>query len=294
MSGITSPALRYHGGKFRMAPWITGFFPPHRCYVEPFGGAASVLLHKRRSYAEVYNDLDGDIVNFFRVLRDPAQLEQLVAACVLTPYAREEFLQAYDHSDAPVERARRLAIRASMGFGSAGATRGGTGFRVDTRRKFGTAQQVWARYPEHLAAIGQRFTEVLVENRPAIEIIDQHDGSDTLIYADPPYVLSTRDPRASYANSGYYRHEMRDVDHIELLQALLACRGMVAISGYDNEIYNDMLSGWERHETKARISAGRGTALRMETVWLNPAISEATMPRQRSFFATKQAAEVEA
>lgn len=275
MSAPTSPALRYHGGKFRMAPWITGFFPPHRCYVEPFGGAASVLLHKRRSYAEVYNDLDGDIVNFFRVLRDPAQLEQLVEACVLTPYAREEFLQAYEHSDEPVERARRLAIRASMGFGSAGATRGGTGFRVDTRRKFGTAQQVWARYPEHLAAIGQRFTEVLVKNRPAIDVINQHDGADTLIYADPPYVLSTRDPRASYGTSGYYRHEMRDADHVELLQALLACKGMVAISGYDSEIYNDMLCGWDRHETKARISAGRGTAVRMETVWLNPACTEA-------------------
>jgi DNA adenine methylase len=291
MNEVTSPALRYHGGKFRMAPWVTGFFPPHRCYVEPFGGAASVLLHKRRSYAEVYNDLDGDIVNFFRVLRDPAQLERLIASCVLTPYAREEFAQAYEYSDEPVERARRLAIRASMGFGSAGATRGDTGFRVDTRRKFGTAQQVWARYPEHLAAIGQRFTEVLVENRPALDIITQHDGVDTLIYADPPYVLSTRDPRASYANSGYYRHEMRDEDHVELLQALIRCKGMVVISGYSNEIYNDMLAGWQRHETKARISAGRGTSMRMETLWLNPATVNELTPIQSSFFAATQPAE---
>lgn len=103
---ITSPALRYHGGKFRMAPWVVGHFPAHRCYVEPFGGAASVLLHKKPAYAEVYNDLDGDIVNFFRVLRDPEQAERLIAACVLTPYAREEFEQAYQHSDDVIERPR--------------------------------------------------------------------------------------------------------------------------------------------------------------------------------------------
>lgn len=278
---IASPALRYHGGKFRMAPWVTGFFPDHRCYVEPFGGAASVLLHKRRAYAEVYNDLDGDIVNFFRVLRDPALREQLIANCVLTPYAREEFEQAYEHSDDAVERARRLAIRASMGFGSAGASKGGTGFRVDTRRSYGTAQSVWARYPEHLAQIGQRFVGVLVENRPALQVLDQHDGDDTLIYADPPYVLSTRDKRASATTSSYYRHEMTDADHEDLLGRLKTAKGMVVVSGYANELYADMLVGWQRHDTEARISAGRGTALRTESLWVNDACRE-SLHRPRS------------
>lgn len=272
---MKTPALRYHGGKFRMAPWIAGFFPPHRCYVEPFGGAASILLHKPKAYAEVYNDLDGDIVNFFKVLRDRDMAEQLIAACVLTPYARTEFEEAYQPCTEPVERARRMAIRASMGFGSAGASKGGTGFRIDTRRSYGTAQHVWMRYPEHLASIGKRFSGVLIENRPALDVIAQHDAEDALIYADPPYVLSTRDPRASAPNSGYYRHEMTDADHHDLLQYLKQAKGMVIVSGYDNELYSNALNGWERHQTSARIAAGRGTVMRMETIWINSACSAA-------------------
>src|SRR5260370_477219 len=117
---IERPVLRYHGGKFRIAPWVIEHFPPHRTYVEPFGGAAGVLLQKPRAYSEVYNDLDGDVVNFFRVLRDPAQLDRLLQVCVATPYARVEFEDAWEPVDEPIERARRLTIRAQMGFGSAG------------------------------------------------------------------------------------------------------------------------------------------------------------------------------
>ena len=120
---IKHPALRYHGAKFRIAPWIMNFFPEHQCYVEPFGGAAGVLLQKERSYSEVYNDLDGDICNFFAVLRNPMTRSQLIEQIQLTPYARSEFELAWIKSDDPVERARRTAIRAAMGFGSAGERR---------------------------------------------------------------------------------------------------------------------------------------------------------------------------
>jgi DNA adenine methylase len=270
-----SPAIRYHGGKFRLAPWILSFFPPHRCYVEPFGGAASVLLHKERSYAEVYNDLDGDMVNFFSVLRNPAQRDRLIELCVLTPFARAEFELAYEDTDDPVERARRVAIRAAMGFGSAGATKNNTGFRVDTRRSYGTAQHIWAKYPEHLAVVGSRMAAVLIENRPAKEIMLQHDDADTLHYCDPPYVLSTRDPRASSINARYYRHEMSDEQHVEFLTYARKCVGMVIVSGYDNAIYADLLKDWEKHETSARISAGRGAGLRVESLWMNAACSDA-------------------
>lgn len=131
---VTRPALRYHGAKFRLAEWVMQFFPAHTCYVEPFGGAAGVLLQKPRAYAEAYNDLDGNVVNFFRVLRDPIQRQQLVDACVLTSYARDEFELSWEPTEEPIERARRLCIRAQMGFGSAGATKGVTGFRIDTKR----------------------------------------------------------------------------------------------------------------------------------------------------------------
>lgn len=278
---VTRPALRYHGGKFRLASWILKFFPPHACYVEPFGGAAGVLLQKERVYAEVYNDLDGDIVNFFRVLRDPKLLADLIEACRLTPYAREEFDLAYEPTDDALERARRTAVRAAMGFGSAGATKATTGFRTDTRRKYGTAQHNWAAYPGALGAIGERFGGVLIENRDAIAVMQAHDGPDALHFVDPPYVHETRHMR----NKGGYRHELDDAGHRRLLEALKAVDGMVVLCGYATDLYDLELEAWQRHSTEARISGGRGTSLRTEVVWLNPACSAALEKSHGGLFA---------
>jgi len=281
----TRPALRYHGGKFRLAPWIMQFFPPHGCYVEPFGGAAGVLLRKPRAYAEVYNDLDGDIVNFFRVLRDPGMRADLIEACRLTPYAREEFDMAYQPTDDALERARRVCVRAAMGFGSAGATKASTGFRTDTRRKYGTAQHNWAAYPEALASIGERFSGVLIENRAAVDVLQAHDGPDVLHFVDPPYVHATRHMR----NKGGYRHELDDDGHRRLLEALQAVDGMVVLCGYATDLYDGLLSGWTKHETKARISGGRGTAIRTEVVWLNPTCAAALEAASGGLFAMEPA-----
>ena len=278
---VTRPALRYHGGKFRLAPWIVQFFPPHACYVEPFGGAASVLLRKPRSYAEVYNDLDGDIVNFFRVVRDRAMCADLIEACRLTPYARDEFTLAYEPTDDPLERARRTAVRAAMGFGSAGATKASTGFRVDTKRKYSTAQHDWMSYPAVLGQVGARFGCVLIENRDAIEVLQAHDGPDTLHFVDPPYVHETRVMRVG----GGYRHELDDAQHRRLLQALQAVDGMVVLCGYPCDLYDAALSGWERHETSARISSARGGGVRTEVVWINPACAAALAGARSDLFA---------
>jgi DNA adenine methylase len=268
---VTYPAIRYHGAKFRLAPWVMQHFPPHVCYVEPFGGAAGVLLQKPRVYAEVYNDLDGDVTNFFRVLRDPVQRLELERAIALTPYARDEL--AWEPTEDPVERARRTAVRAQMGFGSAGATKGKTGFRIDSKREYGTAQQLWAEYPSSIAAAGQRFVGVLIENRPAIEVMQQHDGPGTLHFVDPPYMHETRVLQGGMTGGrgGYYRNEMTDADHAELLQALLCLEGMVVVSGYETPLYNDTLGGWSTSRTQSRISARRGTAMRTEVLWMNPA-----------------------
>lgn len=268
------PALRYHGAKFRLAPWIIQFFPPHGCYVESFGGAAGVLLRKPRCYAEVYNDLDGEVVNFFRVVRDPVLRADLVEALRLTPYAREEFDLAYEPTDDPLERARRTAVRSAMGFGSASVTSASSGFRTDTRRKYGTAQHVWASYPDSLAVVGDRFSGVLIENRPAIDVMRAHDGPDTLHFVDPPYVLSTRKLGGDGAGR-CYRHEMDDADHLALLEALGTLDGMVVVCGYPSPLYEQALAGWQSHRTLARISAGHGSALRTEVVWLNPACAAA-------------------
>jgi len=285
MNEVTKPVLRYHGGKFRLAQWVMSFFPEHTCYVEPFGGAAGVLLQKERVYAEVYNDLDRCVVNFFNVIRDPETRARLIDAVVHTPYAREEFDGAWDPTDDAIEEARRLAIRAQMGFGSAGATKGTTGFRIDTKREYGTAQHLWALYPESIAIAGQRFSGVLIENRPAIEVMKQHDGPQTLHFVDPPYMLGTRVLQSN--GRGYYKHEMTDDDHAELLEALLELEGYVVLSGYPSELYNSKLQEWAQYQTKARISAGRGTALRTEVVWINPACSAALEleERQQRMFA---------
>lgn len=277
---IKGPAIRYHGGKYRLAPWIMSFFPPHQCYVEAFGGAASVLLQKQRCYAEVYNDLDGDIVNFFRILRDPETRQQLIEQLAHTPYARDEFIAAYEPTSDNIEAARRVAIRAQMGFGSAGATKGTTGFRIDTRRSYGTSHHLWSRYPEHIAIVGQRFESVLIENKNAIDVMKYHDDTTTLHYVDPPYVMSTRQIGH---RDGCYRHEMDNLQHIDLLTALKQLAGMVILSGYQTELYQDMLIGWTVYTTPSRAAGQRGTKLTEEVVWINPACQSALDNDQQLF-----------
>ncbi len=283
MTGVTKPALRYHGAKFRIASWVAGFFPAHRCYVEPFGGAAGVLLQKPRAYAEIYNDLDDDIVNLFSVLRDPALAARLIELLQLTPYARSEFQLAYQPTDDRLERARRTVVRAGMGFGSAGATKNRTGFRVDSNRKYGTAQDLWIKYPGTLAPIVERLHGVMIENRPALDILTQHDAEDTLFYVDPPYLLDTRQMQGGVR--GCYRFEMPDEQHAALLDALRQLKGMVVLSGYPHPLYDLALTGWTRHTTTARIAAGRGCTTRKEVVWLNPHCAAALAAQDTPLFA---------
>ncbi|WP_337910705.1 DNA adenine methylase [Vibrio cholerae] len=270
MSKIKHPIMRYHGSKFRLASWIISHFPEHTCYVEPFGGSGAVLIQKPKSYSEVYNDLDDDVVNLFRVLRDKKSNAELRELCVLTPYSRKEFELAFEPSDNPIEKARRMVVRATMGFGSAAATGGTSGFRTDTKRKYATAMHLWSRYPDNLAAVCERLESVLIENKPASSVMMKHDGIDTLQYLDPPYV---HDKRVS--GNRYYQHEMTDCDHEELLKVTIQLKSMVIISGYDSDLYNDYLAGFHKVTKQARISAGRGTGIRTECLWLSPSCVDA-------------------
>lgn len=266
VAAIRHPAIRYHGGKFRLAPWIIEQMPEHICYVEPFGGAAGVLLKKTRSYAEVYNDLDGDVVNLFRVLRDPLLNQRLQDACTLTPYSRDEFCAAREATHDPVERARRMVVRACMGFGSASGTGGNSGFRSDSKRKYATAAHLWERFPSNLSAICQRLQGVIIENKNALAVMRAHDAETTLHYIDPPYM-----PEARVQGNRYYNYEMTAQGHEQLLAVAGTMTGMVMISGYDSELYNDMLRGWRKTVKGSRISAGRGTKVRTECLWVNEA-----------------------
>ena len=265
MSEIRRPALRWHGGKFLLAPWIIRHLPTHRTYVEPFGGAASVLLRKPRSYAEVYNDLEGEVVEFFRVLRDEVQAAELRRLLELTPFARDEFRLAYEATECRVETARRLVIRSFMGFGSDGwRAEQSTGFRCTTTRTGTTPAHDWAGYPAAAAALTARLRGVVIENREAVACMAQHDGPETLHYVDPPYVHETRS--RDHRDHGY-RHELTDSDHARLLTFLGELAGMVIVSGYPHPSYDIALTGWRRVEKKTFADGARA---RLEVLWINP------------------------
>lgn len=269
-SRVGRPVLRYHGGKWKLAPWIISHFPPHRIYVEPFGGAASVLMRKPRSYAEVYNDKWGTVVNVFRVLRDPVQAAELERLLRLTPFARDEFDETGDdYLEAitdPVELARRTILRSFAGFGSA-ATNAvyATGFRANSNRSSTTPAHDWAHYPDEIKAFVSRLQGVIIENCPAEKVIRQHDSQCTLHYIDPPYPQSTRNTNRGNA---IYAEDMTDDAHRELSALLHSVKGMVVISGYPYSLYDDELySGWTRIERRAHADGARD---RTEVLWLSP------------------------
>lgn len=260
---VERPILRYHGGKFLLGPWIISKFPEHRVYVEPFGGAASVLLLKPRSYAEIYNDLDGELVNVFRQVRDNgAELKRLLFN---TPFSRDEYKLSFEMTEDPMEQARRTIIRSFMGFGSNALCRDiKSGFRSNSNRLGTTPAHDWSNYPEALAAIIERLRGVVIENRNGKEIMERHDSDETLHYCDPPYVHSTRST-AVHGNHGY-NHEMTDDEHSELAEFLSRLTGMVIVSGYRCQLYDELFKGWH---SETIPSLADGARERKETLWFN-------------------------
>jgi DNA adenine methylase len=255
---VRRPILRWHGGKWLLAPWIIQHMPAHRVYVEPFGGAGSVLMRKPRSYAEVYNDLDDDVVNLFQVLRSDRATE-LADMLRLTPFAATEFAASYDQASDAVERARRLVVRSFMGFGS-NAVHRKSGFRSNSNRSGTTPARDWVNYPEHLAAAVERLQGVVILRRDACEVMAAHDGPETLHYVDPPYLPETRDGGADYA------HELTDDQHLNLLTFLRGLQGRVIVSGYPSDLYDQALHGWRRVHRKALAD---GAKARVEVLWMN-------------------------
>ena len=283
MDAPTRPALRYHGGKWRLAPWIIAHFPPHRVYVEPFGGAASVLLRKERAYAEIYNDLDEEVVALFHVLRDRAMAGELARQVALTPYARAEFELSYVASDDPIERARRLLVRSWMAHGSSGVRKHRTGFRHGSMREYTTPAHDWSSFPAALPALVARLQGVVIECRPAAQVIAREDRPETLVYVDPPYMFETRSAKR-FGNDLYhgYRHELDDAGHAALLEQIVGLGATVVISGYHTALYDAALAGWTRFACNAL--ADRGEA-RTEVFWLNPRAAAAPRTRRLPLFA---------
>lgn len=251
--------IRWHGAKWRIAPWVLSHFPPHKVYVEPFGGSAAVLLQKERALTEVYNDLDGEIVNMFQVIR--RNPEKLAAQLAMTPYARDEYDGLYEEVADDIERARRFIARSFMGMFSKGALEK-SGFDARTNADGYTGRlRAFVEVPEHIMAVAGRFSHVLIENKDASAICARYDRPDALIYLDPPYVPETRSGK-------YYRHEMSDDDHSKLLDLLIETEAMVVISGYQSELYRHKLGSWHSVEIAAYTD---GASQRTEVLWMNDA-----------------------
>lgn len=265
---IKRPVLRYHGGKYKLAKWIISYFPEHKTYVEPFGGAASVLMQKPRSYAEVYNDKWQIVVNVFRVLRDPQMAKMLEKSIALTPYSRSEFEECGDffinQIDDPIEKARRTIFRSFSGFGSASTNAlHSTGFRANSTRLGTTPAHDWANYPIQIKEFTERLRGVTIENKDYKSIIKQQDSRNTLFFLDPPYVHSTRNMKRGNAA---YAYEMSDQEHTEMASIVNAIEGKVIICGYESPLYKDLFAHWRMEQ---RETFADGAKARTEILWMN-------------------------
>jgi len=265
---VEQAPLQWYGGKWEMADWLATLLPRAQTFVMPFGGAGSPLWHVEPYPVEVYNDLDGELVNFFRVARD--QGDELAKRLELTPYSRAEFdaCKPLDASD-PVERARQFAY---VGRASHGGAWGRSWSHVvgHSRRGMSSSVSRWLHLPETVTQVAARLRTVQIEHMPAIELIKEYDRPETLFYLDPPYVPESRN------GADVYRCEMTIDDHRELLATIKGCAGKWCLSGYANDLYDSELAGCRRVERAVSCrsnvtSSGKVASKpkRTEVVWMN-------------------------
>lgn len=247
--------LKYPGGKWRIADWIISNFPEHRVYVEPFFGSGGVFFNKTPAYIETINDLNGDIVNLFRVCREyPDKLIRLIE---MTPFSRDEFKACYSRSDNPIEQARRTLVRYHQSFGTSNSTK--NSWRNVQTYGGPRCATMWNCLPKIIADSCCRLKDAQIENVDAVELIQRYNDENTLIYCDPPYLQSLR-------KKNMYAFEMDDNAHIELLYALKSSKSKVVLSGYDNELYNNLLKDWHTAEKITTVQSGKH---RTEKLWMN-------------------------
>jgi len=259
-------AFGWYGGKFSHLDWLLPLLPASQHYCEPFGGSAAVLLNRPPAPVETYNDIDGDVVNFFRILRE--QKEALLEAVGLTPFSREEFELAISGSRdniSDLEKARRFFIRARQvrtGLAQTASTGRWAHCVLTSRAGMAGAVSRWLGSVEGLSEIAQRLLRVQIENGPAAEVIQRYDSEDTLFYCDPPYVHETR------GDSKAYSYEMTDAQHRELAQVLRRVKGKVALSGYQCDLMDELYGDW--HQTTASAKYAHSIKqLRTEKLWTN-------------------------
>lgn len=268
---MTRPPFVYFGGKQVLADRIAALLPEHLHYVEPYCGSLAVLLAKRPSRMETVNDLDREVMTFWRMLRDrPEDLERV---CALTPHARAEYADTLEASpaEAEIEVARRVWVRLTQGRGA--QLRRTTGWRYfkDPHGSNVSMPGYLEAYRSRLAPCLDRLAQVSLECRPALELIAEYGSHpEALLYVDPPYLGGTR----NWGNQ--YRHEMRDdAEHRELAEALHAARAAVVLSGYPSPLYDELFAGWDRVSMAARTSQGGPDSERTEVLWSNRPLGNA-------------------
>lgn len=253
---VRSAALRYPGSKWSLAGEIVSHFDEHYHYIEPYFGSGAVFFTKDASPHEVINDTNSLVVNFFRVLRD--RTEELQFALEATPWSREEYDRSHISTSDELEDARRFVVRVWQAHASDLSKKTGWKNRGSKQRARGMSLR-WQRVPEELAELAHRLQDAEIENRPATALMKRFAREDTLIYADPPYLMETR-------TQTIYAEEMSVEDHVEMLQVLAAHPGCVVLSGYDNSLYDEHLVEWKKIFVKPpKVEAG---ASRMEVLWV--------------------------
>ena len=277
---LERPVMRFFGEKWRDAPWILSHFPPHRVYVEPFGGGASVLMRKPRAWLDVYNDISDETYNVFRVLRDREMGNELKRVCELTLHSKVEMDLTFepvrdDEGDLTpaemVEQARRTIARTFLCMASNASEGGKHGhsptLRLSPLRNVGME---WQNYPTHIGGFIERLRGVTVHHMDAFKLIPKMDKPRTLFYVDPPYVRSTRSLHSETDKRKHYTHEFTDKDHIRLAEALHEVEGMVVLSGYRSEMYDELYAGWQCSTKTTYVGRAR-KGIRKEVVWMNDA-----------------------
>ena len=281
---VTHGLLGWYGGKARLARTIARLIPPHKIYLEPFSGMFRVYLAKAAtaSRIEILNDLDEGLVNLLRVVRNPAQAQQLKRLLELTPYARQEFQDCAHHwreQTDPVEKARMFYVAIAQSFSSHSNGHPSWSFGGQKYGRDGyNVARTYYKGIERIEAVGRRLRTTQLECQPALNVMRRWDSPETVIYCDPPYLPLTR------GRVGQYAHEMSYEDHEELLAWCVRpqTQSMVLLSGYQSDLYRQVLeeegAGWQRqdfdHYAASTTINGRGRGQkgrRIESVWLNPA-----------------------
>lgn len=253
------PVLKYPGSKWRISGKIVERIPEHHTYLEPYFGSGAVFFSKEPSAIEMINDLDDNVPNLFCCIRDdPERLAAIVAAI---PYSRYEYERAFYASDETDDYKRAANFLTTCWQGHGFRTNGyRAGWKNDVHgRESMYALRNWYNLPEDILAVAERLRCVQIDSRPAMEVIRRFNYPDVFMYIDPPYLLKTRTAKQ-------YKHEMTEADHEKLLLALKETSAKVMISGYESDLYNNLLKGWHKEQFQSHAEYGGS---RVETVWMN-------------------------